>query len=171
VSNYYAGEYKSAITRAKRVLVAAGFPWSKTTGRYSAFGSKQRTTAGVRVTRIGCSDTVALHVYDDHATYSDAARAKRRDLETRALATLRAGGLPFDDRGWLECGPRARAALAKVGPCAHLLVRADYPGIQCGKPVRYVDAKGRGWCAIHEPDAERKAVWDAIAKMEGGANG
>ena len=78
MSNYYAGEYKSAIARAKRVLLAAGLPWSRTTGRYSPFGFQtQKTTAGVRVQRVGCSDTIALHVYG-YSTPGDAARESRR---------------------------------------------------------------------------------------------
>jgi len=108
---WYAGEFQSAIARAKRVLLAAGFAWSKTTGRYSAFGGTQKTTHGVRVTRLGCSDTVVLHVYDSKYLSSDEARTRRIDLETRAIAALRAAGLPFDSRGWLECGSKARAAI------------------------------------------------------------
>ena len=42
----YQGEYRSAIAKAKRILLAAGFPWSKTTGRYSAFsGTRTRASA------------------------------------------------------------------------------------------------------------------------------
>lgn len=100
----YAGEYKSAIVRAKRILLAAGFAWSKTTGRYP----NHVTTRGVRVTRVGCGDAISLHVHN--GTYGS--REERRDIHKRAIAALRAGGLPFDDRGWLECGPRARARLA-----------------------------------------------------------
>jgi hypothetical protein len=95
----YAGNYRSAIARAKRILLAAGFDWSVTTGRYRAFGGpSQRTSAGVRVQRIGCSDSIAVHVYG-------APRGDNRPTEERAVAALRAGGLPFDARGWLECAP------------------------------------------------------------------
>ena len=109
---WYAGEHRSAIARAKRVLLAAGFSWSRTIGRYHPFANKQKTTPGVRVTRVGCSDTVALHASGGYS--SEAARLQRRGEEARALEVLRAAGLPFDSRGWLECGPKARAAIAKA---------------------------------------------------------
>lgn len=110
MGNYYAGEYRSAIARAKRILLAAGFQWSVTTGRYQPFANTQVTTRGVRVTRVGCSDTVALHIWGDTLT-SDAARQRRREMMASALETLRAAGMPFDDRGWLECGRKARKAV------------------------------------------------------------
>ncbi len=110
---WYAGEYTSAIARAKRVLLAAGFAWSRSTGQYHPFADTKITTAGVRVTRIGCSDTIAIHVYDSNSM-GEAARLARRELNARALAALRAAGLPFDDRGWLECGRTGRAAIAKA---------------------------------------------------------
>jgi hypothetical protein len=37
---------------------------------------------------------------------------------------------------------------------------------QCACKVVYVDAMGRGWCKRHEPDTERKALIDQIAKVE-----
>lgn len=100
----YKGEVKSAIARAKRVLLAAGFPWSKTTGRYHPFASTQKTTHGVKVTRVGCSNEVALHVrWRDYESGTEA-RSERHLIEALAVATLREAGLPFDDRGWLKCG-------------------------------------------------------------------
>lgn len=109
-TNLYAGEYQSAIARAKKVLLAAGFAWSTSTGRYHPFANTKVTTPGVRVTRIGCSDAVAVHAYA--SGYGE--RESRRWTEALAIATLRDAGLPFDDRGWLECGPRARVKLAKL---------------------------------------------------------
>lgn len=108
-TNYYLGEYRSAIARAKRALVAAGLPWSKTTGRYSPYFSQQRTTFGLRVTRIGCSDTIALNAYGDRRISMLAAQ---QELQAKGLEVLRAAGLPFDDRGWLVCGAEARKMLA-----------------------------------------------------------
>ncbi len=95
----YQGDYKSAIARAKRILLAAGFPWSKTTGRYSPFADTKRTSHGVRVTRVGCSTTIALHAY--LGRYAE--RGHTKLIEACAIATLREGGLPFDDRGFLDC--------------------------------------------------------------------
>lgn len=104
MTDYYAGEYRSAIARAKRVLVKAGFAWSRILGRYP----NQKVIPGVVVHRVGVSDTVMLHIRDvDHA-YTAEKRAARRELELRALKTLREAGLPFDDRGMLECGTRRR---------------------------------------------------------------
>lgn len=97
VAYAYAGNYRSAIARAKRILLAAGFEWSVTTGRYTGWGDPpQKTTAGVRVQRIGCSTSIAVRVHG-------AARGDNKPTEARAIEALRAGGLPFDDRGWLEC--------------------------------------------------------------------
>lgn len=95
----YAGEYRSGIARAKKILLAAGFPWSKTTGRYAFFDSTQRTADGVRVTRVGCSNTIATYVINKYGSWDES-----RLIEMLAIATLREAGLPFDDRGWLECG-------------------------------------------------------------------
>lgn len=97
----YSGTHRSAIARAKRILTGAGMRWSRTTGRYSPFGGTQKTTHGVRVTRIGCSACIALHVYDGGDVLWG--REARREIHARALEILREGGLPFDDRGWLEC--------------------------------------------------------------------
>lgn len=107
---WYPGEYRSAIARARRILLKAGFSWSQTKGRYSPYGGTQYTTKGLRVTRVGCSDAVALHVWGDNY----AKREERRELLAGALQVLREAGMPFDDRGWLECGRKARAAIAKA---------------------------------------------------------
>lgn len=105
IGHTYAGDYKSAIARAKRVLLKAGFAWSHTTGHYTPFDNTQKTTDGVKVTRIGVSETIALHVQSKR--FTDAARDAARDLAQRALEALRAAGMPFDDRGWLACGADA----------------------------------------------------------------
>lgn len=99
----YAGTIKSAIARAKRILVGEGFPWSVTTGRYSPYFNEQKTTDGVKVTRVGYSDTIALSVRVQRIGYSDEARAQVRLIEGLAIGALREGGLPVDDRGWLIC--------------------------------------------------------------------
>lgn len=35
----------------------------------------------------------------------------------------------------------------------------------CSGKVVYIDPMGRGWCKRHEPDEERKSVWEKIAKI------
>jgi hypothetical protein len=127
VPNLYAGEFKSAIARAKRALVAAGLPWSVTTGRYSPYFNEQKTTRGLRVTRLGCSDTVTVNVWGDYAI--GAAGNERRDLLAKALEVLRAAGLPFDDRGWLECGPKAARKLAALSQ--HVSACLSRRGLPC----------------------------------------
>ena len=104
----YPGEFKSAIAKAKKILVAAGFPWSVTTGRYQPYFNEQVTTRGVRVSRVGCSESIALHVYGYTHDISEERKQERRMMEALAIATLREAGMPFDDRGWLACGADAR---------------------------------------------------------------
>lgn len=99
----YAGQFRSGIIRAKKILLAAGFPWSVTTGRYYPYGNEQRTSAGVRVQRIGCSSTISVNVYDGVRHYGPSASEDRRWMLALAVQALRDAGLPFDDRGWLEC--------------------------------------------------------------------
>lgn len=103
-SHRYAGLFRSGIVRAKKVLIAAGFPWSTTTGRYHPFANEQRTTNGVKVTRVGCSGTIAIHVHSHAWTHGNTgAREDICWIQALAIATLREAGMPFDDRGWLEC--------------------------------------------------------------------
>ncbi len=105
----YEGEYQSAIARAKRILLAAGFPWAVKRGRYTPFFNQQTVSRGVKVTRIGVSETIALHA----SGYWSAATGDRdtsRWVHALAVATLREAGMPFDDRGWLACGRDARSA-------------------------------------------------------------
>lgn len=102
----YEGTYQSAIARAKKVLTAAGFPWSVTTGRYHPFASTKRSTDGVKVSRVGCSETIALHVRVERWAHV-ADFSGHHLIEGLAIATLREAGLPFDDRGWLACGADA----------------------------------------------------------------
>lgn len=104
-------EWKSGIAKAKRILVNAGFPWSVTTGRYSPFGGTQKTTPGIRVTRIGCSESISVSAWGMTRRNRDASNW----MEALAIATLRQAGMPFDDRGWLACGRDAQRA-AKVQP-------------------------------------------------------
>lgn len=114
----YPGEYKSAIAKAKKILVAAGFPWSVTTGRYQPYGNTQVTTRGIRVTRVGYSSTVALHSYGYTGSFSSALDGERRLIEALAIATLREAGMPFDDRGWLACGEDGRRAQREAAKAA-----------------------------------------------------
>lgn len=86
------------------MLLAAGFPWSVTTGRYQPYCNTQRTTFGVRVTRIGISESVSVNVWGGEHHPRDTTRL----MEALAIATLREAGMPFDDRGWLACGADAR---------------------------------------------------------------
>ena len=91
MDQYYKGLYTSAIARAKRVLMAADIPWSTYTGRYP----NHSVSPGIKVARVGCSDKVCIHA---------CGRVPGpRELERQAVEVLRAAGLPFDDRGWLEC--------------------------------------------------------------------
>lgn len=105
----YTGDYRSAIARAKKVLVAAGFPWSVKKGRYTPYFNQQTVSKGVKVTRIGCSESIAIHV-SGYWTASEGDRSTNRWIEALAIATLREAGLPFDDRGWLACGRDALKA-------------------------------------------------------------
>lgn len=97
----YQGSYKSLIARAKKVLTSAGIPWSRTTGRYHPFASTKRSTKGVRVVRIGASTTVMLVAGGFNWSRLDE-RREETALKARALEALRAAGLAFDGRGWLE---------------------------------------------------------------------
>ena len=99
----YQGEYRSAIAKAKRILLAAGFTLSKTTGRYHPFARTQKTTHGVKVTRIGCSETISMYMHMGEHYDRDVMRSET----ALALKALRDGGMPFDDRGWLACGADA----------------------------------------------------------------
>lgn len=100
----YPGTYQAAIARAKRVLIAAGFPWSKTSGRYSPFTNEQVTTLGMRVTRIGCSTSVSVSVHGwSRLPFTSELKERMHFMQKWAVITLREAGLPFDDRGWLEC--------------------------------------------------------------------
>lgn len=83
----YAGTCRSAIARAKRILVKAGIDWSS-----SGY------TPGVGVVRMGVCSKVLLHA---HTGYLSA--QERQDLQNRALATLRAAGMQFDDQYMLSC--------------------------------------------------------------------
>ncbi len=54
--------------------------------------------------------------------------------------------------------------------CTH---RVNVPGGSCGAATRpcalrviYVDPIGRGWCKRHQPDEERKQVWERITASD-----
>ena len=91
---------RSAIARSKRVLLAAGFPWSVITGRYSAYGNTQKVTTGIHVWRVGVSKTVSVNWRGEIFSTDFDSRTLRVAL---AVSALRDAGLPYDDRGWLEC--------------------------------------------------------------------
>ena len=95
----YPGYVKSALARARKVLKAEGLPLFKSYGRYQPFCNPQRFDWGVKVTRVGCSKTIALHVRMGERSIS----SDDRPVFERALVALRKAGLPFDDRGWLGC--------------------------------------------------------------------
>jgi hypothetical protein len=101
VSPTYPGSYQSALARSRRVLKVAGVPLAKKHGRYSPFGQTQTWEPGVRLSRVGLSSCISLTSV--LSTYSSSTDEERRALERRALELLRADGLPFDHRGWLEC--------------------------------------------------------------------
>ena len=102
-SDKYKGTYRSAINRCKKVLTAAGFPWSVTTGRYSPYNNQQKTSFGVRVQRVGCSNTVSLHVYDDLMLDNEEKRNTRRLILALATQTLREAGIPIQDNTFIDC--------------------------------------------------------------------
>lgn len=101
----YNGSYKSALVRARRVLGKAGFPLSRTTGRYTPYNNEQVTTDGVSVTRLGLSSTITLHVTTWASRHIETAaqREERKLVLALAIQTLREAGLAFDERGWLDC--------------------------------------------------------------------
>lgn len=100
----YHGNWKSAARRARRVLKAAGVPLYRVVGRYSPYGGAQKVEPGANVSRLGCSDAISLHARSSASSYYSATIAQAdRELFARALAALRADGLAFDDRGFLEC--------------------------------------------------------------------
>jgi hypothetical protein len=104
--SYYEKEASSAMARAKRVLKKAEFTLSRVTGRYHPFNNQQRVSHGVRVSVVGCSDTIALTF---HMPFFNS--AELAEYKARVLACLRANGLPFDDRCWLNCKPTGYAAI------------------------------------------------------------
>lgn len=101
-NHHYDGEYTSALARCRRVLKKAGLPLYKCEGRYEPFGAEQKRTPGVWVGRVGVSSSIAIHAWLGRYPAEGAVR----ELEARALTVLREAGLPFDDRGWLECRRR-----------------------------------------------------------------
>jgi hypothetical protein len=99
----YPGSYKSAIARAKKVLLAAGFPWSVIKGRYSPYYNTQTVTSGIVVKRVGFSKKISVHFRDSRAAYSESVFQEGLLIKALAIATLREAGLPFQDNGFLEC--------------------------------------------------------------------
>ncbi len=88
----------SALRKVRKVLRQAGFPLGKVIGRYLPFGPAQKIVPGWNAHRVGASDTIAL-LYRSPDYRSKADKGPVLDL-------LRANDMPFDDRGWLDCGGR-----------------------------------------------------------------
>lgn len=100
----YKGEVRSALRRCRKVLRSAGIALSKTSGRYEPFCNKQIITRGIVITRIGVSATIAVSARLGRPRFGGNAELREtRQMESEALTALRAAGLPFDERGWMEC--------------------------------------------------------------------
>jgi hypothetical protein len=99
MTTIYPGTTRSAINRIRRVLTRAGYPLG-TYGRYQVFAPAIGAKEGWKASRLGCSATVTL-------SYCSAGNKSGRDVEKATLpqviATLRAVGLPVDDKGWMAC--------------------------------------------------------------------
>lgn len=91
----YEGSVKSALSRARKILRAAGFPMGKVVGRYHPFMRTQTIEEGITVHRVGCSRNVAVGAYTTSHM--------RHPREREAIETLRNAGMPFDEKGWLAC--------------------------------------------------------------------
>ena len=105
----YVGEVKSCINAIRRTLTKHGWTLGKTLGRYYPFGAPQRILEGINVSRVGCSDSVAI-VY--RSVGNDARYVNCKIQE--AIALLRSNGFMFDDRGWLECSTADRRSRARM---------------------------------------------------------
>lgn len=97
-SNKYPGQVSSALRRARKILADAGLPKGGTVGRYHPIGGHDKVLTGVKVSRVGCSASIALSWYGplpEGETY--------KSVNAKAVEALRAGGMPFEDNGWLTC--------------------------------------------------------------------
>jgi len=97
-SGTYPHSYTSALRRARRAMKAAGLPMGKIVGRYSPFGSSQTVIPGWYVSRLGCSETIALGCWEQKGT-----REERHAAKLAVIRLLRAAGLPFNAVGHLDC--------------------------------------------------------------------
>lgn len=98
-TNIYPGQVSSALKRVRKILRDAGYSLGKVTGPYSPFGNTQTSHEGPNASRVGCSRWISLH-WTHSSPYC---RKKRSQWMPEILALLREAGLPFDDKGWLEC--------------------------------------------------------------------
>ena len=100
----FPGTVKSGLARIRRELKKLNYPLGKVEGRYHPFGPRQRITPGLEAHRVGCSRSIAISFTRDHEIHeSDAQREERKAITRSAWATLRAAGLPIDDKGWMDC--------------------------------------------------------------------
>ena len=111
-TDIYRGSVRSALARCRRELVKAGFTLGKVHGRYEPFGTRREVTEGPNVSRVGCSDSIALIWVKRGETRSDLMLSN--EMMHHARVALRKAGLPFDTRGWLNCTEACTAAVRKA---------------------------------------------------------
>lgn len=102
----YKGHINSARARVRNIIKLMGYPIGRIEGRYHPYGPEQTVIEGFRVSRVGCSRT--LHVYYQISTArmgieSDASKQQRKNLEHLVWDELRKAGLPFDEKGYMDC--------------------------------------------------------------------
>ncbi|HZN48396.1 MAG TPA: hypothetical protein VFB71_12285 [Ramlibacter sp.] len=88
----YPGTVRSALTRTRRELKAAGFSLGKIVGRYP----NQHVVSGWNAKQVGCSNTIRVIYWNDSP-------GDVHDTPATVVPMLRARGLPFDDSGWMKC--------------------------------------------------------------------
>ena len=87
----------SALAKIRKAFKEAGWPMGKVLGRYYAFGPSQTVIRGISVSRVGCSETIALHwKTPDH-------NESHKEHERKAIEFLRALGFPVQDNGFIDC--------------------------------------------------------------------
>ena len=105
---FFPGTVKSGLARIRRELKNLnqkyGYPLGKVEGRYHPYGPRQRITPGLQAHRVGCSRSISISYTVDHEIHeTDAQREQRKSITRSAWVTLRARGLPVDDKGWMDC--------------------------------------------------------------------
>ena len=99
----YRGHLKSALARVRRELKKLDLPLGKVEGRYSPYGNEQKITAGLKAHQVGCSRTISVYFLHMHWHETDQQRDARKQVLRSAIEALRAVGLPFDDKGYMDC--------------------------------------------------------------------